>query len=118
LVWVKALRKFYVFDSSHGANNANAQSIAAKLAALVDDKHGGWKVSQNIVFAKTPRQPNGHDCGVYVLAISEALISHIRSNQSFVIADFETYIAASVTQNTVTEKRKQIGDLINKLAKE
>jgi sentrin-specific protease 8 len=117
LAWVKNVQKFFMFDSSNGMNNAHADSIAAKLAALVvDPENGNWNPAQNTVIANTPKQPNGFDCGMYVIAISEAFISHVKMTKTFSVTVFENYLATIVTQNAVTQKRKEILNLIAKLA--
>ncbi|QDZ24156.1 ubiquitin-like protease domain-containing protein [Chloropicon primus] len=59
---------FYHFDSMGDSNRAPALALAAKLRGHLGSGGSLESVSE------IPRQTNCHDCGVYVLAVAEAIL--------------------------------------------
>eukprot|EP00934_Nitzschia_sp_Nitz4_P002309 Nitzschia sp. Nitz4//scaffold3_size479765//4345//5043//NITZ4_000004-RA/size479765-processed-gene-0.36-mRNA-1//1//CDS//3329550470//2309//frame0 len=65
--------EFWHFDSfQNSGNHKAASSVATKLATHFLKLHPS---TVNVVQAKTPQQRNGHDCGIHVLAATEAFLS-------------------------------------------
>ncbi|GMH40144.1 hypothetical protein BSKO_08048 [Bryopsis sp. KO-2023] len=69
---------FCHFDSLQGVNASQARGLAMKVATLADvDPPFGY-----IEVPDAPQQANGHDCGLYVLAVGEAICSaHFRGKR-------------------------------------
>ncbi|GBF87583.1 hypothetical protein Rsub_00294 [Raphidocelis subcapitata] len=71
---------FLHFDSSPGGGNArHARQLAGAASPLVRDRGnggggGGARLPAFEECRHAPRQANGHDCGVYVLAVAELLL--------------------------------------------
>ena len=104
--------------SSTAAVPAHAQTIATKLAPVVSASGtGGIEVSAR----STPRQTNGFDCGVYVLAIAEWLCLHVVGTAGS--HGSETDAAAtdlakvdSLTPSAISAKRMAISAIVRSLA--
>ena len=68
--------RFEHYDSAAGANGPNAQAVMRAIAPLLlgsADFSSLPKPIPQFVRMVTPQQANGHDCGVYMLAIAELL---------------------------------------------
>lgn len=107
LVYVRSKQEFQHYDSSRGTNQAVAKKLMDKLQPFVQAPKGKLK----FVEMDCPHQQNSYDCGMFVLANTEHLIKEFVECVSLGIGDV-------VTQQTVSDKRKQLFKLINSLAEE
>ena len=102
--------------SGSSAVPAHARAIATKLAPLVSPGSSG---AIDVAVRSTPRQANGFDCGVYVLAIAEWLCSNVAG-----AAGGSETAAATTDLNTldclappaISAKRTAIGAIVRSLA--
>ncbi|MCO5569103.1 hypothetical protein L7F22_022810 [Adiantum nelumboides] len=67
LVYHRDLNKFEHYDSMGGMNARHAKKLASTFRPFL----GPDAVSANFEEAWTPHQVNGHDCGVYVMAVAQ-----------------------------------------------
>lgn len=100
---------FFHFDSSSpsstGFNQDSAKQICRHLASI-------FSFPDNLFPMPCPQQTNGHDCGMYVLAVTEHLCEYFLANQSIENANIVDNISPSYIRN----KRKDLKKLIQKLA--
>jgi sentrin-specific protease 8 len=119
LVYCKSAACFWYFDSlsSRSAVPAHARAIATKLTPLVSVGSSG---TIEVAVRNTPRQANGYDCGVYVLAIAEWLCSNVAGATAGVdkttaaAADLDTI--ESLAPSAISAKRTAISAIIRSLA--
>ena len=137
LVWAP-YGKFYMFDSAGGApNSPNVKATAAGLAKyflhnsssdrklqLPDHIAEVFRRPLEITSVKCSQQTNGYDCGVFVCAFTEHLVSKLRHVRVDNIPDATTLehamvlvlafdgacksMLTDVTQSHVSERRKGI----------
>ncbi|CAL5221185.1 g3331 [Coccomyxa viridis] len=102
LVYDGQERQYMHYDSSAGSNDVIAKTLARQLgkAGLPGDYQS----------AKCPRQANGHDCGVYVLAITDAISELHSGNRSWQELDKE--LSERVTPAAIAQLRKDTLQLI------
>jgi sentrin-specific protease 8 len=74
LVYLRATSTFYYYDSLHNANIMSARLTARRLTPLL-----GLGYYPQFISMWTPAQPNGADCGVCVIAITDFLVDKILS---------------------------------------
>lgn len=74
LVYLRATSAFYYYDSLHNTNIMSARLTARRLTPLL-----GLGYYPQFISMWTPAQPNGADCGVYVIAITDFLVDRILS---------------------------------------
>ena len=112
LVYCKSAACFWYFDSlsSRSAVPAHARAIATKLSPLVSVGSSG---TIEVAVRNTPRQANGYDCGVYVLAIAEWLCSNV-AGATAAAADLDTI--ESLAPSAISAKRTAISAIIRSLA--
>lgn len=112
LVYCKSAACFWYFDSlsSRSAVPAHARAIATKLTPLVSVGSSG---TIEVAVRNTPRQANGYDCGVYVLAIAEWLCSNV-AGATAAAADLDTI--ESLAPSAISAKRTAISAIIRSLA--
>lgn len=118
LVYCKSAACFWYFDSlsSRSAAPAHARAIATKLTPLVSVGSSG---AIEVAVRNTPRQANGYDCGVYVLAIAEWLCSNVAGatagdKTTAAAADLDTI--ESLAPSAISAKRTAISAIIRSLA--
>ena len=103
-------------DSAGSYNLQAAKRTAQKLTAVLIVKS---KPSFNIL--TTPQQPNGYDCGGFVLSICEEIgiwAKDIVMNQDPITGkDIEQIITIKVNPNQVQNKHQAIKQLILEMAK-
>eukprot|EP00775_Hariotina_reticulata_P003578 gene3578-3844_t len=141
LAYHRPSNSFRHYDSCKPHNRHVARALAGAASPLVRTRHqeqvdrsGGAPDSHEIKFPPfvevqaTPQQQNGHDCGVYVLAVAQALCEAI--SQGNVQADQgdhnaaavgnweqrEKTILTSITPEVAVRLRQQISDDIRRLA--
>jgi len=108
LTWVKSSKSFHSFDSAAPMNERAALKVAFKIAPLVyPSAPPSWVPP--ITIEPTPRQPNGSDCGVYVLAISHAL-AHTPS-----LGEVSRKLKQDVTPQYISQFRINFLSLIGRL---
>ncbi|KAH0564399.1 hypothetical protein KQX54_011883 [Cotesia glomerata] len=77
LVYSKAEKTCFHFDSAHGNNNTEARSFGLKISKqLLGDETASFKNVQ------CPQQDNGYDCGIFVLCFTDAILEHLESSPS------------------------------------
>jgi len=117
LVYHKKQDRFYAFDSVGQANKAASAKVAQKLVCLV----GSSIPKAAIQYIKTPQQVNSSDCGIYALSVAEIAAQHsdilipdavLGIKKGPTIAD---ELKKHITPQSMTHKRLEIADLINKL---
>ncbi|GLJ13047.1 hypothetical protein SUGI_0204050 [Cryptomeria japonica] len=104
-------RKKNVFE--HYDSSSINKSYARKLFTNIKDFMGPSSASATFIEHFTPRQRNGHDCGLYVLAIAKEICSYRGDTLG---EDWESVLKARVTPTAVSEMRNQILEIINDLS--
>jgi hypothetical protein len=102
--------------SGSSAVPAHARAIATKLAPLVSTGSGG---AIDVTARSTPRQTNGFDCGVYVLAIAEWLCSTVAGavgGSESAAATTDLNALDLLAPPAISAKRTAIGAIIRSLA--
>lgn len=94
----------YHFDSFGSSNKFIAQGLYQKF------KHY-FECEKFEEFSKTPQQTNTFDCGMYLVAFSEAIL------KSLVTKCQDIFEFSVITPKFISELRKQFHDLIFELAK-
>ena len=72
-------RRFEHYDSCAQSNRAKAEAVAKCLAPLL--RESGVRGCGFAGMEDTPQQANGHDCGLYTIAIAEALCEGLASDK-------------------------------------
>jgi sentrin-specific protease 8 len=79
LVWrprnTKGSPTFYHFDSCGNINSQSAKRLAQAIASAFHVHCGAFRN------ARTPKQMNGYDCGIYVMLIAEYLAAGLPANE-------------------------------------
>ena len=121
LVYSKSAACFWHFDSMSSGSSVppHAWAIATKLAPLLVSAALPAGSTIEVAARSTPRQANGFDCGVYVLAIAEWLCTRVVSDGDGgegegAAADLSTVDALSPA--AITAKRAAIAAMIHSLA--
>jgi sentrin-specific protease 8 len=112
LVYSKDMNMFFHYDSLLGAN----ANVARKHSKVMGYHFGASSIAGYTEMA-SPRQENGFDCGVYVIAITENLA---RSLSKFDVAyatnignDQHLRVSSNIiTPACVTKYRRQLQELI------
>lgn len=68
-------RMYFHFDSARGHNERAARAVADKIGQVLDVALSSHTSTSELVECRTPQQINGHDCGLFMLAIADALSS-------------------------------------------
>jgi sentrin-specific protease 8 len=105
VVYDRSTGKFNYYDSSRDYNYQAAIKTVAKIAHFIDPKYP-YNQPRSIELEKktVPQQQNGYDCGVYVLAFSDAIAE----------ADGGDSNLNKITPNSIKDLRKNILDMIGK----
>ncbi|KAI8930388.1 hypothetical protein BC831DRAFT_440348, partial [Entophlyctis helioformis] len=118
LVFFRPTNSFYYYDSMGAANLSHAHRTMKALFAIVS----GSESSSLPILTRidTPMQVNGYDCGVYVMAITHLLCTRI-IDRGLDLAEKPGDLSAwrlshSIPPDFITKKRKDIRELILKLA--
>ena len=117
LLFQRASNTFYYFDSiSSGSNNKKQAEVYAKN--LYPVLHVAAKEHTTFKVVKAPSQKNGFDCGVFTVSFSKSayewILSHGVKTPIDLIA-FESALQAKVSQNTVSQQRKELLALIDSM---
>ncbi|GAM20746.1 hypothetical protein SAMD00019534_039210 [Acytostelium subglobosum LB1] len=116
LVFVKNSKQFYYYDSIVGqtGNSHYAMIAARKLSMLLT---GVPSKEQRINIRQAPKQTNGHDCGLYLLSITEFIVKRmVDQHQSLQFTDdIEKDMISTLTPQSVTGLRQNILDLVTNL---
>jgi len=72
----KKTKQLHHYDSSSGLNFSFYSPLCKAILQEVGAK------SLSAIQEKTPQQPNGNDCGVYVMAITQFLVNRYKRNPS------------------------------------
>ena len=104
---------FRHFDSASGLNRQAAQAVYEAVRPSAS--------SCRLVEARCPQQENGHDCGLYVLALARLLcqrfVAALERGGGLADALFDV-TSSEVSQHTVSALRSQLHDLIEGKASE
>mmetsp|Transcript_5689 Transcript_5689/g.11937 ORF Transcript_5689/g.11937 Transcript_5689/m.11937 type:complete len:227 (+) Transcript_5689:61-741(+) len=101
------------FDSAGGSNEIAAKAVAKKLSYAMFPDRRCAPIDVEIKSCSSPQQENSYDCGLYMLAASEA-IAKTASNQ---IPDLERFVADATRDPSFAKvKRKLIADDIREIA--
>ncbi|KAL6653383.1 hypothetical protein ACP70R_008961 [Stipagrostis hirtigluma subsp. patula] len=107
--------RFVHHDSLRGAPNLPAATrLADALRPLLADASTGSRRRVPLVEGPTPRQPNGYDCGVYVMAIARAICGWW-SDPSGGEGDWFEAVRREVDAGSVTAMRAELLQLIARL---
>lgn len=68
LVYYKEANSFFHHDSLMGVNKWNAKQLFKAVSPFVSNGNAAYRECTD-----TPQQKNGHDCGVYLLAIARVI---------------------------------------------
>jgi sentrin-specific protease 8 len=105
--------RFVHHDSLGVVNVPAARCLAAALRPLLPDAANGAP----LVEGPTPTQVNGHDCGVYVLAVARAICNWWRNRREGGTDWFDA-VRKEVTTESVKAMRAEMLDLIARLIQE
>jgi sentrin-specific protease 8 len=108
--------RFVHHDSIRGAPNLHVASLLADALCplLRSDARRGATVP--VVEGPTPRQPNGYDCGVYVMAIAMAICGWWKSGHGdHRGGDWFEAVGREVNSDSVKAMRGELLQLINTL---
>jgi len=107
LVYIKACKKFYHFDSIGTHNFKSASKVAEKVSSYIDPTVEHHLISQN-----TPQQNNSIDCGVYMVMITEILISRILSH-NFELSNIDVLLTLPMfNELDIWTKRAQLASIV------
>ncbi|XP_053972777.1 sentrin-specific protease 8-like [Hylaeus anthracinus] len=106
LVYCKADKMCYHFDSSKGYNNNIASKFAKNITNFVLNKD---KSNKKFVEADCPQQDNPYDCGVYVLCLTDVVAENVSKTGRVDGYDYDQ--AKQLTRT----KRAELLHLINEL---
>jgi len=106
---------FYHFDSMGDSNRAPALALAAKLRGHLGSGGSLESVSE------IPRQTNCHDCGVYVLAVAEAILKEREGSHDVPCCEsFQRELSAGDGAEDLARRvegmREDVVKLINRLS--
>ncbi|KAK2179434.1 hypothetical protein NP493_489g00004 [Ridgeia piscesae] len=107
LMFDRADNTFHNYDSFHSSNVAAAKAVATKTAPFIK----GLAHVVGFVEEKSAQQTNGCDCGLYVICNAEAL------SRQFA-ADNLSPVCNDVSELTVSSKRQDMKELIQRLAED
>ena len=131
--------QFTYIDSAGGDMIGTVEKIASKMAMGIDAMRAGlteekefarfekeWKDAPAVMqYFAGPRQHNSYDCGMFVLATTEALLEYLCTQKPGssdpplrIDMELEPKVLENVNQAAVTKKRKQILELIHELIEE
>lgn len=111
LVYVRAHNRFYYFDSIGDRNLSEAYEVVGRLSRFVNPVLSDIPLIQR----KTPQQNNGIDCGVYVIMITEFIVSRILSNTSEIIDINFLFALPDFGQLDIWNKRAQMASIVYNL---
>ncbi|XP_066325687.1 NEDD8-specific protease 1-like [Miscanthus floridulus] len=110
--------RFVHHDSLPGAPNL---PVAARLADALRPLLSGSDSKRDtvpLIEGPTPRQTNGYDCGVYVMAIARALCAWWNNGQYHREGDWFQAVRRDVDAHSVKAMRADLLQLINTLIQE
>ncbi|KAM0849427.1 hypothetical protein ACQ4PT_053739 [Festuca glaucescens] len=90
-------------DSLGGANSSAAQDLADAIRKLVPN------TQQDIVEASTPRQRNGWDCAIFVMAMARSIARRWHSDDQ---GDWIARIHHEVSSPSVAALRRQLAEIL------
>ena len=103
-------RRFEHYDSCAQSNRGKAEAVAKCLAPLLCES--GVRGCGFAGMEDTPQQANGHDCGLYTIAIAEALCEGLASDQLPAALGAIPARVAALTPARVDEKRAALKQLV------
>lgn len=106
LAWKRKERKFVYMDPMNNYNLQSAQTVKKALSKVFS------KESQDFEIIKAPQQENSYDCGVFCMAFASYILQHPGSWENDIVSS-----NSSITQQSVTQLRESIIDLIGTLKK-
>ncbi|OEL34176.1 NEDD8-specific protease 1 [Dichanthelium oligosanthes] len=108
--------RFVHHDSIRGAPNLPvATRLADALRPLLQQSDSGRRAAVPVVEGPTPRQPNGYDCGVYVMAVARAICGWWKNGHGHRGGDWFEAVGREVNADSVTVMRAELLQLINTL---
>ncbi|XP_052780849.1 sentrin-specific protease 8-like [Mya arenaria] len=107
LVYIRNKQEFRHYDSLEGRNQEIARTLAYKIQPYVQAPRGRMKVLE----VESPRQTNGYDCGMFVIAVAEHLCKELCEGYTIPLNDL-------VNPESVSKKRSQVKELIYNVAEE
>ncbi|KAG8093477.1 hypothetical protein GUJ93_ZPchr0012g22166 [Zizania palustris] len=106
--------RFVHHDSLPGANLPAARRLAAALRPLLPAASAALN-SVPLIEGPTPRQTNGYDCGVFVLAVARAICHWWASREQQGGSDWFEAVKREVNADSVKAMRTQLLQLIDGL---
>lgn len=110
LVYLRASNSFSHFDSAGKSNSRAAEALVEKLLPLTGSK--------NLKLEPSPQQMNGHDCGVYVLAIARIVWRKYKAHPPFELSALSAVIKQTATQAFISQLRRDILENVKALRSE
>eukprot|EP01125_Pyxidicula_operculata_P013770 TRINITY_DN4569_c0_g1_i1.p1 TRINITY_DN4569_c0_g1~~TRINITY_DN4569_c0_g1_i1.p1 ORF type:complete len:214 (+),score=36.38 TRINITY_DN4569_c0_g1_i1:37-678(+) len=107
LVYVNETKTFYALDSYDDSNHAMTMSVFKKLSGILPG---------TVKYLSMPKQTNGYDCGMYVLAAAK-LLSDNPSLFKNDIKSMNAVLSEKITPKNVKDLRMEIVNIISRLAK-
>ncbi|XP_068758762.1 sentrin-specific protease 8-like [Montipora capricornis] len=104
LMYDRQRNVFHHYDSFKSHNVSAAKSLAKKVEPFLT------ATPSFFIEERCPQQENGHDCGVYVICITEQLCNNF-------IGHTEKSLVGSILAEDVRRKRKSIKSLILELGR-
>lgn len=104
LLYTKETHTFFYYDSIKEYNLESAKQVANKWLNYLE---GSTSKCAIIERCSTPQQDNSIDCGIYMLAMMEVLISHLLNN-GLSGDSWKHLILDDLTNTKVITKRSQI----------
>ncbi|KAI8584570.1 hypothetical protein K450DRAFT_181763 [Umbelopsis ramanniana AG] len=112
LVYLRATSTFYYYDSLHNANINSARLTARRLTPLL-----GLRIVPHFVSMWTPPQPNGADCGICVIAITDFLVEKILSFRRVAVNPWQLMQISPQDLPSTRTIRKGLRTMIKDLAR-
>ncbi|KAK0077495.1 hypothetical protein PV325_003908 [Microctonus aethiopoides] len=106
LIYSRAEKSCFHFDSFHGSNDTQAKIFAGKIMQyLLDMKSTNYKE------ISCPQQNNSYDCGIFVLCYAKIVLQHLKSHSKVEGCDLRE------VKSMANTKRSELLEIIKKLNK-
>ncbi|KAG8276058.1 SUMO1 sentrin specific peptidase 8 [Homalodisca vitripennis] len=109
LVFDKKQKNFYHFDSGSDLNLEHAKKISKRISTYLDPT-----TVFPLIKGLTPQQNNSIDCGVYMLLVTDAIVSALTGEVFALHPEILTQALAPPTEWEILTKRAQLALIIHK----
>lgn len=100
--------RFEYYDSLLASNLAHAKRVAATLAPLLLPQTAGDSAGRlPVACLPTPQQANGHDCGVYVIAIAAIVAGAPSEASGQPLSEAVSAAVSALTPAAITAQRRE-----------